>query len=33
MQLVNIHGANDVRVDEVAKPAIGPGDVLLKVNA
>lgn len=33
MQLVNIHGANDVRVDEVARPAVGPGDVLLKVNA
>lgn len=33
MQLVNIHGANDVRVDEVAKPAIGHDDVLLRINA
>ncbi|MFA5494322.1 MAG: zinc-binding dehydrogenase [Porticoccaceae bacterium] len=33
MQLVNIHGANDVRVDEVAKPEIGAADVLLRVDA
>ncbi len=33
MRVVNIHGANDVRVDEVAKPVVGPKDVLLKIDA
>lgn len=33
MRAVNIHGPNDVRVDEVAKPDLGPRDVLLKIDA
>jgi threonine dehydrogenase-like Zn-dependent dehydrogenase len=33
MKLVNIYGPNDVRVDEAPKPKVGPGDVLLKIEA
>lgn len=33
MRVVNIHGVNDVRVDEVVKPVVGPKDVLLKIDA
>ncbi len=33
MKLVNIHGANDVRVDDVPLPEVGSGDVLLKIDA
>lgn len=33
MRLVNIHGAGDIRVDEVAEPVVGPNDVLMKVAA
>ncbi len=33
MRLVNIHGVNDVRVDEVPEPKAGPDDVILKIHA
>jgi (R,R)-butanediol dehydrogenase/meso-butanediol dehydrogenase/diacetyl reductase len=33
MRAVNIHGAGDVRVDEVPEPVLGARDVLLKIEA
>ncbi|MDB6063609.1 MAG: hypothetical protein JWM78_3712 [Verrucomicrobiaceae bacterium] len=33
MRVVQIHGPNDVRVDEAPKPVVGPYDVLLKIDA
>lgn len=33
MRLVRIHGPNDVRIDEVPAPRIGPKDVIVKVAA
>jgi threonine dehydrogenase-like Zn-dependent dehydrogenase len=33
MKLVNIHAVNDVRVDEVPLPQVGPNDVIVKVAA
>jgi 2-desacetyl-2-hydroxyethyl bacteriochlorophyllide A dehydrogenase len=33
MRVVQIHGPNDVRVDEAPKPLVGPHDVLLKIDA
>lgn len=33
MRVVNIHGPNDVRIDEIPTPQIGPQDVLLKIDA
>lgn len=32
MKAVRIHGVNDVRIDEVADPMIGPRDVLVRVR-
>lgn len=32
MQAVRVHGVNDVRVDEIEVPRIGPGDVLVRVK-
>ena len=33
MRQVNIHGPNDVRIDEIPPPAAGPRDVVVKVAA
>jgi len=33
MKAVCIHGPNDVRIDEIPRPQVGPSDVLLKVEA
>lgn len=33
MRVVNIHGPNDVRVDDAPTPQVGPHDVLLKIDA
>ena len=33
MQQVRLHGANDVRVDEVAVPSAGPRDVIVRIDA
>jgi len=33
MKCVTIHGAGDVRLDEVPVPALGPRDVLMKIEA
>lgn len=33
MQLVRVHGPNDVRLDDVAVPEPGPNDVLVRVEA
>lgn len=33
MKVVRIHGPDDVRVDELPIPEVGPGDVLLRVRA
>ena len=33
MKLLNIHGVNDVRLDEYARPQAGPKDVVVKMKA
>jgi len=33
MRSVQIHGVNDVRIDDIPRPQVGPGDVLVKVRA
>lgn len=33
MRRVQVHGPDDVRLDEVAEPAPGPGDVVVRVSA
>jgi (R,R)-butanediol dehydrogenase / meso-butanediol dehydrogenase / diacetyl reductase len=33
MKLLNIHGVNDVRLDDYARPAVGPKDVVVKIKA
>ncbi|MEI9984745.1 MAG: zinc-binding dehydrogenase [Aliidongia sp.] len=33
MRIVNIHGPNDIRIDEIARPSVGPRDILLKIEA
>lgn len=33
MKIVNIYGVDDIRIDQVSKPRVGPSDVLIKIDA
>jgi len=33
MRVAQIHGPDDIRIDTISKPSVGPSDVLLKVDA